>query len=119
MFVQATQCTHGKSSYLTYLVRESFRTPQGPRSRTICNITALTPHPRDWLPQSLPAPHSVPPDHLQHHRSAPAHTRFDRSVPARATLHRSRPFTADSGLEFRRIGRSAPSLASLGIRPAL
>ena len=31
------------ATYLTYLVRESFRTAQGPRSRTICNITALPP----------------------------------------------------------------------------
>ena len=38
MFVQATKCKHGARSYLTYLVRESFRTPNGPRSRTICNI---------------------------------------------------------------------------------
>ena len=41
MFVQATQCKHGESTYFTYLVRESFRTPKGPRSRTVCNITAL------------------------------------------------------------------------------
>ena len=53
MFVQATQCKHGSCTYLTYLVRESFRTPQGPRSRTVCNITALPPQTRDLIAQSL------------------------------------------------------------------
>lgn len=53
MFVQATQCKHGKSTYLTYLVRESFRTSQGPRSRTLCNITALPPQTRELITQSL------------------------------------------------------------------
>jgi len=53
MFVQVTQCKHGSSTYLTYLVRESFRTPQGPRSRTVCNITALPPQTRDLIAQSL------------------------------------------------------------------
>src|SRR6266705_3876938 len=43
MFVQCTKCKHGSVTYFTYLVRESFRTPKGPRSRTICNITALPP----------------------------------------------------------------------------
>ena len=53
MFVQTATCTHGKTTYLTYLVRESFRTAQGPRSRTICNITALPPHTRELIAQSL------------------------------------------------------------------
>ena len=53
MFVQATKCKHGNTTYLTYLVRESFRTPQGPRSRTICNITALPPETRELIEQSL------------------------------------------------------------------
>ena len=53
MFVQTTKCTHGKSTYLTYLVRESFRTAKGPRSRTICNITALPPSTRELIAQSL------------------------------------------------------------------
>lgn len=53
MFVQTTKCKHGKSTYLTYLVRESFRTPQGPRSRTLCNITALPPQTRELITQSL------------------------------------------------------------------
>jgi transposase len=53
MFVQATKCKHGDRSYLTYLVRESFRTPNGPRSRTVCNITALPEQTRDLIAQSL------------------------------------------------------------------
>ncbi len=53
MFVQATRCKHGKSTYLTYLVRESFRTPKGPRSRTVCNITALPPQTRELISLSL------------------------------------------------------------------
>jgi transposase len=53
MFVQATKCKHGDRSYLTYLVRESFRTPHGPRSRTICNITALPEQTRELIAQSL------------------------------------------------------------------
>jgi transposase len=53
MFVQATKCKRGKGTYLTYLVRESFRTPKGPRSRTICNITALPPQTRELISQSL------------------------------------------------------------------
>src|SRR5512136_3441000 len=53
MFVQATTCRHGKTTYVTYLVRESFRTPKGPRSRTICNITALPAQTRELISQSL------------------------------------------------------------------
>jgi transposase len=53
MFVQATKCKHGHATYLTYLVRESFRTPHGPRSRTVCNITALPPDTRQLIAHSL------------------------------------------------------------------
>ena len=53
MFVQTTTCKRGKKTYLTYLVRESFRTPKGPRSRTLCNITALPPQTRQLIAQSL------------------------------------------------------------------
>jgi len=65
MFVQATQCKHGRSTYLTYLVRESFRTPKGPRSRTICNITALPAHTRDLIAQSLRGQTFVATDQLR------------------------------------------------------
>jgi transposase len=64
MFVQATKCRHGKHAYLTYLVRESFRTPKGPRSRTICNITALPPETRELIAQSLRGHNFVSTDDL-------------------------------------------------------
>jgi len=64
MFVQATKCTRGKNSYLTYLVRESFRTPQGPRSRTVCNITALPAQTRELIAQSLRGQSFVAPETL-------------------------------------------------------
>jgi transposase len=64
MFVQTTKCTHGKTTYLTYLVRESFRTAQGPRSRTICNITALPPQTRQLIAQSLRGQSFVVPEAL-------------------------------------------------------
>ena len=54
MFVQITKSSrqHGKT-YLSYLVRESFRTPSGPRSRTVCNITDLPPATRELIAASL------------------------------------------------------------------
>ena len=54
MFVQATTSSrkNGKT-YVSYLVRESFRTPNGPRSRTVCNITGLPAHTRDLIAASL------------------------------------------------------------------
>ena len=54
MFVQATKSArqNGKT-YVSYLVRESFRTPNGPRSRTICNITDLPPDTRELIVASL------------------------------------------------------------------
>jgi transposase len=65
MFVQATKCKRGPTTYLTYLVRESFRTPQGPRSRTVCNITALPPQTRELIAQSLRGQSFVSPEALQ------------------------------------------------------
>ena len=53
MFVQATQSRRQNKTYVSYLVRESFRTPQGPRSRTVCNISALPPELRDLIAQAL------------------------------------------------------------------
>lgn len=54
MFVQITKSSrqHGKT-YLSYLVRESFRTPSGPRSRTVCNITDLPTVTRELIAASL------------------------------------------------------------------
>jgi hypothetical protein len=37
MFVQATKSRRGNKTYVSYLVREAFRTPAGPRSRTVCD----------------------------------------------------------------------------------
>ena len=64
MFVQTTKCTHAGTTYLTYLVRESFRTAQGPRSRTLCNITALPPQTRELIAQSLRGQSFVAPEAL-------------------------------------------------------
>jgi hypothetical protein len=41
VFVQATKSTRHGKTYVTHLVRESFRTARGPRSRTICNVSGL------------------------------------------------------------------------------
>src|SRR2546429_2137448 len=65
MFVQVTKCKHGSATYFTYLVRESFRTPKGPRSRTICNITALPPETRELISQSLQGRSFVAAESLQ------------------------------------------------------
>lgn len=53
MFVQKTKSTRGNKTYFTYLVRESFRTPKGPRSRTICNITPLPAPVRELVAKAL------------------------------------------------------------------
>ncbi len=61
MFVQTTTSTRkGGKTYVSYLVRESFRTPNGPRSRTICNITDLPSHTRDLITASLKGQSLVP-----------------------------------------------------------
>ena len=53
MFIQKTVCKRGKATYFTYLVRQSFRTSKGPRSRTVCNVTNLPPPIRDLIAQCL------------------------------------------------------------------
>jgi transposase len=53
VFVQATTSTRKGKTYVTYLVRESFRTPQGPRSRTVCNITELPAATRELIAATL------------------------------------------------------------------
>lgn len=65
MFVQATQCKRGNRTYLTYLIRESFRTAKGPRSRTLCNITALPAPTRELISQSLRGQSFVATESLQ------------------------------------------------------
>jgi transposase len=65
VFVQITKSGRGKKKYISYLVRESFRTPQGPRSRTVCNITGLPPEVRDLVSQALRGQALVPVQQLQ------------------------------------------------------
>jgi transposase len=66
VFVQATKSTRqdGKT-YVSYLIRESFRTPKGPRSRTVCNITDLPPATRDLIAASLKGQEVLPAEPLQ------------------------------------------------------
>ncbi len=70
MFVQVTTSSrkNGKS-YLSYLVRESFRTSNGPRSRTVCNITQLPAHTRDLIAASLKGQDLLPADQVQLHEA--------------------------------------------------
>jgi len=53
MFVKATKSRRTNKTYISYLVRESFRTAQGPRSRTVCNISALPPEVRELITLAL------------------------------------------------------------------
>jgi len=66
VFVQTTKSgqRNGKT-YVSYLVRESFRTPSGPRSRTVCNITDLPPQTRDLIAASLKGQRLVPAEPIQ------------------------------------------------------
>jgi hypothetical protein len=66
VFVQITKSArqNGKT-YLSYLVRESFRTPSGPRSRTVCNISELPPVTRDLIAASLKGQDLVAPEQCQ------------------------------------------------------
>ena len=64
MFVQATTSGRGEKKYVSYLVRESFRTPEGPRSRTICNITGLPPEVRVLITGALRGKTFVPAQEL-------------------------------------------------------
>jgi len=66
VFVQATKSTRrdGKC-YVSHLVRESFRTPKGPRSRTVCNITDLPPATRDLIAASLKGQELLPAEQFQ------------------------------------------------------
>src|ERR1035438_2580345 len=66
MFVQATKSArqNGKT-YVSYLVRESFRLPSGPRSRTVCNITDLPPDTRNLIAASLKGHAFLPASQIQ------------------------------------------------------
>ena len=67
MFVQATKSTRAGKTYLTYLVRESFRTADGPRSRTLCNITSLPGDVRELIAASLRGQSFLPVEDLELH----------------------------------------------------
>lgn len=70
MFVQITTSKRkGGKTYVSHLVRESFRTPKGPRSRTVCNITDLPPHTRDLIAASLKGQAWVPAQSVQLHQA--------------------------------------------------
>src|SRR5438876_4619316 len=70
MFVQVTKSRRkaGKT-YLSYLVREAFRTAAGPRSRTVCNITDLPAETRDLIVASLKGQSFVPAQNVQLHQA--------------------------------------------------
>jgi transposase len=70
VFVQTTTSSrkNGKS-YVSYLVRESFRTPAGPRSRTICNITDLPAPTRELIAASLQGQDFLPADQVHLHEA--------------------------------------------------
>lgn len=63
MFVEVikSRSKNGKV-YETWLVRTSIRTPNGPRSRTVCNITRLPPATRLLIASSLKGQPLVSPD---------------------------------------------------------
>ena len=66
MFVQTTTSNRqGGKTYVSYLVRESFRTTEGPRSRTVCNITDLPPDTREIIAASLKGQSFVPAQSVQ------------------------------------------------------
>jgi len=70
VFVQATSSSrkNGKT-YVSYLVREAFRTPDGPRSRTVCNITGLPAPTRDLIAASLKGQDFLPAGQVQLYES--------------------------------------------------
>jgi DDE family transposase len=70
MFVQVTKSRRkGGKIYLSYLVRESFRLPAGPRSRTVCNITDLPAQTRQLIIASLQGQNFVPAQNVQLHEA--------------------------------------------------
>jgi hypothetical protein len=70
VFVQTTTSRRkGGKTYTSYLVRESFRTPEGPRSRTVCNITDLPPRTRELVAASLKGQSFVPAQDVQLHEA--------------------------------------------------
>jgi len=70
VFVQTTTSSrkNGKT-YVSFLVRESFRTPDGPRSRTICNITELPAATRELIVDSLKGQAFLPASQVELHEA--------------------------------------------------
>jgi len=64
MFVQKTTSRRDNKIYNCYLVRQSFRTEKGPRSRTIANITGLPEEVREVIAQMLKGKQVVAVDDL-------------------------------------------------------
>ena len=64
MFLQATTSRRKNKTYVSHLVRESFRTAQGPRSRTICNVSGLPAEVRQLIGEALQGKTMVPLDEL-------------------------------------------------------
>ena len=69
MFVQTSTTIINGKRYQCKTVRESYRTAQGPRSRTVCNISKLPPLVQDAICMLLKNPqcHLVPADSLGLH----------------------------------------------------
>ena len=67
MFVQVTKSRQNGKTYTSHLVRESFRTPNGPRSRTIANISKLPPELRQLIAAHLSGKTTLHADSLQLH----------------------------------------------------
>jgi hypothetical protein len=65
VFLQETKTKRGGKTYISYLVRESFRTANGPRGRTICNLTHLPKEVRDMVGQALKGQSLVPIERLE------------------------------------------------------
>ncbi len=65
MFLQETKTKRGGKTYISYLVRESFRTPNGPRGRTVCNLTHLPKEVRDMVGQALKGEALVPLERIE------------------------------------------------------
>ncbi len=53
MFLSSTKSTKKGKVYVSWLVRESYRTAEGPRSRTVCNLTGLPDSIRELVAEAL------------------------------------------------------------------
>jgi hypothetical protein len=126
VFVQTTAAKRkGGKTFVSYLVRESFRTPEGPRSRTVCNITELPPPTRDLIAASLKGQSFVATQALQLHEALDYgglavlnHTwqRFerDRLLAAMGSSHQRKLLQAMSQAHLKYVTRlSSATLQSL------